>query len=211
MTTSLFKDAAFYSQTFEQINAESKNSIDTQQDRELILLNKTFDNCTFIECDFSQAQFRHCTFVDCVFVRCQLSMVEVSHCKFDEVSFEHCKMLAMDWSKAYWRDLALGAPLSFTGCNLSSNSFYGLSLPKATFNACKLHDVDFREANLAQASFNGSDLLLSLFSNTDLSKASFEQASNYDINLSVNKIKGAVFNRAEAVNLLSSLGIELVD
>ena len=76
---------------------------------------------------------------------------------------------------------------------------------------CKAHDVDFREARLAEASFTYTDFAHSLFHNTDLSGADFTEATNYSIDIQANQIKHAKFSRLEAANLLTHLGIELVD
>lgn len=76
---------------------------------------------------------------------------------------------------------------------------------------CKAHDVDFREGDFSCSNFTYTDLSGSLFSNSNLSGADFSEASNYDINIYQNVIKQAKFSRFEAVRLLDSLEIELVD
>ena len=59
--------------------------------------------------------------------------------------------------------------------------------------------------------FRSLDFANSLFNGTDLSGADFTEAINYQIDVNRNKIKGAKFSRYEAVSLLESLGIELID
>ena len=76
---------------------------------------------------------------------------------------------------------------------------------------CKLHDVDFREADLTDADFHYSDLSFSQFHHSNLSSANFAEATNYSIDINANNVKGARFTRLEALSLLDSLGIELVD
>ena len=170
-----------------------------------------FDNCTFVDCDFYELAFNGSKFSECKFIKCNLSLINVVNCQFSNVEFADCKMLGIDWTKAYWRGLALGLPLAFKNCLINSSSFYGLKLHEILIGDCIAHDVDFREADLTLASFTGTDLSNSLFSNTNLISADFYSATNYDIDLNTNKIDDAKFCRYEAVRLLESLGINLVD
>lgn len=76
---------------------------------------------------------------------------------------------------------------------------------------CKAHNVDFREGDFSNSNFTYTDLSGCFFSNTNLSGADFSEATDYDIDVYQNIIKKAKFSRLEAVRLLSSLEIELVD
>ena len=76
---------------------------------------------------------------------------------------------------------------------------------------CRARDVDFREGDFSQANFTYSDFSGSFFSKTNLSGADFTEATNYDIDVFQNRIEQARFSRFEAVRLLDSLEIELVD
>ena len=71
--------------------------------------------------------------------------------------------------------------------------------------------MDFREGSFCEADFRSTDFANSLFKETDLTGADFTGAVNYRIDVNYNKISRAKFSRYEAVNLLESLGIELVD
>ena len=73
------------------------------------------------------------------------------------------------------------------------------------------HDVDFREADLLQGNFDGTDLSESLFFNTNLSKVDFAGSRNYAISPEKNTLKGAKFSLPEAMSLLFSLDIVLMD
>ncbi|MEI8649833.1 pentapeptide repeat-containing protein [Paraglaciecola sp. Hal342] len=76
---------------------------------------------------------------------------------------------------------------------------------------CKIHDVDFTQASLVKASFRGSELAHTRFHQSDLTKTDFSQAHGYQIDVSQNRVEKARFSRIEALGLLASLGIELVD
>ncbi|MBU2412059.1 MAG: pentapeptide repeat-containing protein [Gammaproteobacteria bacterium] len=192
-------DEAFYGKTFTDL-AMVQESVS----------RKVFESCVFESCDFTEAFFDACTFKDCQFRKCKLTAVNVRNSKFSDVQFYESKVLGVDWTKAYWRGLELGAPLFFKECMVNASSFYDLKLSGIVFEECRAHDVDFREATLSRARFSGTDLTNSLFVNTDLTGADFNGATNYDIDVKKNTIKNAIFCRYEAVSLLTSLGIKLV-
>ncbi len=194
---------------------ESKSEYYNQEFEGLVivqgtLMNAVFENCMFESCDFSESIFDGCTFKDCQFIKCKLTAIRVKNTKFSDVKFYDSKVLGVDWTKAYWRGLDLGAALYFERCLVNVSSFYGLKQSGIVFEECRAHDVDFREAILARGRFSGTDLTNSLFMNCDLSNADFNGAINFDIDVTKNNLKGATFCRYEAVSLLSSLGIKLV-
>lgn len=175
------------------------------------LISTEFDGCTFKSCDFSDATFNRCNFVDCEFVDCNLSNVNLEYSKFSDVSFSESKLIGINWNKATWSRLAFSASIKFYKSIINDSSFYGLSLQDLVLDECKAHNVDFREGDFSNSKFTYSDLSGSLFSNTNLSGADFSEATSYDIDIYRNEIKHAKFTRFEAVRLLDSLEVELVD
>jgi uncharacterized protein YjbI with pentapeptide repeats len=169
-----------------------------------------FDGCSFTECNFSDAAFKRCNFVDCEFLRCNLSLATVDYCRFSDVRFRDSKLIGIDWTKVSWSQFGF-SPLKFFKCLVNDANFYGLALPEIVFEECRAHNVDFREADLSKASFCYTDLSGSLFARTNLSGADFSEATDYDIDIYQNTIKGARFSRFEALRLLDCLDIELVD
>lgn len=170
-----------------------------------------FDGCTFTGCDFSESLFNRCSFRDCCFITCNLSVVKIGYSRFADVAFEHCKVVGVDWTQGQWPRLALGSPLSFKHCVIDASSFYGLQLKDCVIENCHAHDVDFRSADFSGTDFSATDLLNSMFASTKLIGANFFSAINYSIDINNNQIKQARFCRFEAVRLLESLDIELVD
>ncbi len=175
------------------------------------IASKYFEDCSFNDCDFSHVVFDRCKFVDCSFVKCNLSILETAYSKFSDVVFDECKMIGVDWTKASWASFALCSPIKFYKCIINDSTFFGLSLGEIEIEECKAHDVDFREGDFREANFTYTDFANSLFGGTNLSGADFTAATNYRMDIYHNEIKGAKFSRFEAVNLLDSLGIELVD
>ncbi|MCX2982329.1 pentapeptide repeat-containing protein [Halieaceae bacterium IMCC14734] len=173
--------------------------------------DKEFDGCRFIDCDFSGTTFAHCKFLDCNFSGCNLSVAQLEYSKFSEIEFSDCKLIGVDWTRAEWPQLALSSSLVFRNCILNDASFFGLQLAETVLENCKAHDMDLREADFSESNFRGTDFSHSLFHRTNLSGTDFEDAHSFDIDVATNVIQRARFCRAEAVNLLHSLGIELVD
>jgi len=170
-----------------------------------------FEDCSFTECDFTEATFKKCRFIECTFVECNLSVIKIDQSQFTDVAFEHCKLIGVDWTRAMWSQLRLAASLEFKECVLNDSSFFDLNLDELKLVGCKAHDVDFRNGSFCYAKFSFSDFTGSLFGKTDLSGADFTEAVNYDIDVFDNKIDQAKFTKYEAVRLLGSLDIELLD
>ncbi len=190
----------YFTQHFTELNMSEKE-----------ILNTEFDGCTFEACDFSEATFSRCKFTDCRFIKCNLSVVNVGYSKFTDVTFEDSKVIGVDWTKGHWPGFALGSPIEFRRCAINASSFYNMSLKDIVIEECIAHDVDFREADLNNSDFSYTDLSNSSFANTNLTRANFYEATNYTIDVKHNVIKEAKFCRMEALRLLESLGIELLD
>jgi fluoroquinolone resistance protein len=198
--TSLEENTEFWSETFSGLDYSEQE-----------IEEKEFDGCTFNECDFSETTFKRCNFVDCEFNNCNLSVARVEYSKFSDVVFNESKLVGINWTKMTMPRLALSAPIKFYKCIVNDSAFFGLGLPELVLEDCKAHRVDFREGNFSDSNFTYSDLTDCQFAKTNLSGADFSEATNYDIDVLHNSLKGAKFTRFEAVRLLESLEIELVD
>jgi len=172
--------------------------------------NIEFDECIFKKCDLSNSSFRNCIFTGCSFYNCDLSLIKVVNSKISDISFVDCKIIGVDWTKASW-DSLIKKPIKFKTSVINSSSFYGLELEGMKIKECEAIDVDFRETNLNEADFTCTDFKNSIFFNTNLAKVDFSYAKNFNIDIKNNILKGALFSRYEAINLLNSIGIELID
>jgi len=170
-----------------------------------------FEECLFTDCDFSGKEFQHCKFVRCEFIRCNLSLIALPQTKLFGVTFQESKLIGIDWTKIIWAMYHLDFELKFERCILNDSSFFGLTLNELVFDECKLHDVDFREGDFSGSIMNYCDFTHSIFMRTNLQHVDFSESTNYTINVLENRIKGAKFSRFEALSLLDSLDIELVD
>ncbi|MCG7584336.1 pentapeptide repeat-containing protein [Photobacterium sp. OFAV2-7] len=173
--------------------------------------NIEFEDCQFSDCDFSASKFQNCRFINCAFERCNLSLVDFSNTKLFELKFLDSKLVGVDWTKAAWPVYHVDFELNFTRCILNDSSFFGLTLHELVFDECKLHDVDFREGDYTDSSMTYSDFKHSLFMRTKLQGVDFSDSTAYVIDVLENNVRKAKFSRYEALSLLESLGIELVD
>jgi uncharacterized protein YjbI with pentapeptide repeats len=178
---------------------------------DMSLSETEFEACDFIECDFSQSILSHFKWIECTFKRCNLSLIEIPDCRFLNVDFDDCKCVGINWVKANWPEFYPDPGLKFRQCILNDSSFFGLTLHESVFDQCRLHDVDFREADLAGASLTECDMTHSLFMHTNLEQADLTDTFNFNIDVLSNRLQGARFSRYDALNLLESLGIELID
>jgi fluoroquinolone resistance protein len=193
-------ESEYFSKNFREIDFSNQE-----------ITSREFEECHFTECNFSDAIFKDCKLIDCTFAKCNFSNVKLAHSRFVGVNFDECKVIGVDWTRATWSNFSLPAPLKFSQCIINDSSFMGLDLAEIVIEHCKAHDVDFRDGTFIEANFTYTDFSNSLFSNSNLSSVDFSEASNYDIDIHSNIIKGAKFSSHEAVRLLNSLEIELVD
>jgi len=196
--------------TFEHSDYFSNRFCDSDLSRQKIS-NIEFEDCIFESCDFSSAILQNCRFIDCQFIRCNLSLVNLGYSRFNQVAFIESKLVGINWGNVTWPIYTLSSPIKFSHCILNDSTFIGLSLTELVMEHCKAHDVDFRDADLGHATLNHSDFSHARFGNSNLTNVDFTDAVNYDIDLMTTRLTGAKFCRFEAVTLLESLGIELVD
>ena len=149
-----------------------------------------YENCRFINCNFTENNLSKITFIDCVFEGCNLSTANISGTSFQDIQFINCKMLGLHFEDCNPFLLSM----SFDHCILNLCSFYKLKLKESRFNNCSLQEADFTEADLSGAVFNESNFAGAKFDHTNLEKADLRTAVQYSINPSVNKIKKAKFS-----------------
>ncbi|WP_299005171.1 pentapeptide repeat-containing protein [uncultured Shewanella sp.] len=170
-----------------------------------------FEGCTFNDCDFNEAAFKNCKFIHCQFNRCNMSVVRWLYTELFDMNFIECKLIGVDWTQADWPTFRRDPELTFKHSMLNGASFFGLVLQGVVFDSCQLRDVDFREGDFSNAKITHCDLFQSLFMGTQLRSVDFTDSVHFDINILNNTLTHAKFSRFEALNLLQSLGIILVD
>jgi fluoroquinolone resistance protein len=194
------KQSEYFDQRFEKLELP-----------EQVIIESVFENCTFLSCNLSEGHFQNVKFCDCTFENCNLSNIKIKGCSFHTVEFIKSKIVGVNWCEATWPTIKLSCPIHFSECDLSHSTFLGLNLRDIKLTRCRIHDVDFREADLTYANLTYSDFSRSLFMNSNLTEADFSYAESYRINLQYNKVTRAKFMLPEAVGLLYGLDIELID
>ena len=196
----IHSDQEYYDQTFEKVHLMPGEIITAE-----------FTDCKFVGCEFESVAFIGCKFSNCIFRECNLNMVRVLESSFPGTRFEQSRLAGIDWTRGSWSRLTLNQPDGFFGCVISHSTFIRLECSGIQIKDCVAHDVDFREADLSRANFEGTDLSKSLFDNTNLSRADLSDAKNYQIDPVKNTLKAAKFSLPEAMALLYSMDIEMVD
>ncbi|WP_027418300.1 pentapeptide repeat-containing protein [Crocinitomix catalasitica] len=164
-----------------------------------------YELCIFNNCDFLNADLMEIKFIDCEFNDCNFSGANISNTAFQSVKFEGCKMLGLHFEYAN----PFGMSFSFSHCQLNHSSFYKLKLPRITINFCNLEGVDFTEATLIGADFGASDFKMARFDRTNVEKSDFRGATNYQIDVENNRIKGSKFNLDEVSGLLTKYNLKI--
>jgi len=172
-----------------------------------VIANEFYD-CTFVRCRFNETTFRMCRFVNCTFKNCDLSLMHVPGSSFSETAFEDSKVVGVDWTEASWRFLS---SISFLRCMINYSIFTDMDLHGTRIERCVAEEVDFRGTNLTGANLSHTDFFESFFKHTVLDEADFSHARNYKIDVNLNKLKGAKFMLPDAIALLRSLDIVLVE
>jgi len=184
------------------------NNLHLQSER---ILSSQFFDCVFSDCAFAESVFQKCRFVNCAFQGCDLSLAQVPESIFFTTRFEDSKIIGVNWAQADWPGSGLGKPITFIKSAISHCTFIGLSLKGIQIKDSIAIDVDFREADLSRADFSGTDLSESMFKDTNLTESDLSQARNYDIDPGQNVLQGAKFSLPEAMSLLYSMDIILID
>lgn len=169
------------------------------------LAGEEFEDCTFINCDFSESDLSDTRFTDCKFIDCNLSMTKVNRAGMRNVTFLNCKVVGVDFSRC----LPLLFAVSFEKCSLDYSIFIKNKLKKTRFKECSIREADFTEADLTGASFDNCDLSNTVFRRTNLSQADFKTSRNYTINLEMNTVRKAKFSFPGIAGLLSQYDIVL--
>ena len=175
------------------------------------ILSSEFFDCVFSDCSFAESIFQKCRFVNCAFQKCDLSLAQVPESIFFTTRFEESKIIGVNWAQADWPGSGLGKPITFIKSAISHCTFIGLSLKGIQIKDSIAIDVDFREADLSRADFSGTDLSESMFKDTNLTESDLSQARNYDIDPGQNVLQGAKFSFPEAMSLLYSMDIILIN
>lgn len=164
-----------------------------------------YENCTFKNCNFYNADLSNFIFRECTFDGCDLSMVTFKNTTLNDIRFLNSKIMGVQFQECNSFLLSFG----FENCIVKLSVFYKLKLKKIKFANCNLQETDFTEADLMNATFDNCDLYRAVFYNTNLEKADFRSSFNYSFDPERNRIKKARFSRLGIAGLLDKYNIEI--
>ncbi|MCK5884386.1 MAG: pentapeptide repeat-containing protein [Bacteriovoracaceae bacterium] len=161
-----------------------------------------FLGCEFIGLDLSEISLRGAKFIECNFLKCNLSNCNITNASLRDIEFKSCKLLGVNWgsAKSFF-------DLKVCDSNLDYCIFNNTNIQGALFKGSMLRHCEFAEAKICKATFDDCDLEAALFHHTNLEQADFREARNYFIDVSNNRVKGALFSLPGALSLFSPLGI----
>ena len=162
-----------------------------------------YENCKFINCNFSEVNLSGINFLDCYFDGCNMGMAKLGKTGFRNIQFTGCKLLGLHFDHCN----TIGLEMQFDNCILNLSSFYQLKLKCIVFKNSILHEVDLAAADLSNAVFDNCDLKGAMFESTIIEHADFRTAYNYSIDPAKNKIKKAKFSMAGLIGLLDKYDI----
>ncbi|KAB2808605.1 pentapeptide repeat-containing protein [Phaeocystidibacter luteus] len=165
----------------------------------------TYEACTFIECDFTDADLSDITFVECDFISCNLSNVKIVDTQFQEVKFSGCKILGLP----FHRCKSMLFSVQFQECRLELCGFNGMTLSGTPFVDCQLIETDFSGTDARGCTFAGTSFDRCVFDDTQLDKSDFRKTSGLQLNPEFNSIQGALFNPGGLAGLLTKYGLKV--
>ncbi|MDA3940089.1 MAG: pentapeptide repeat-containing protein [Spirochaetia bacterium] len=180
---------------------EIANEDFTKQD----LSGKVFYNCDFRGCNFTQAILSSSDFESCSFIDCNFTNPIIVQTKFIDVKYEKCKLMGLN----FYLCSQFAFDVTFDECLISNCNFGQMKMKSSKFTKCEIIESYFQDTFLEGATFEGSNFKGTLFHNTNLEKASFCNASGYNIDPTVNRIRKAKFTVPDVLNLLNTFNIEI--
>lgn len=165
-----------------------------------------YELCYFVRQNMRGIDLSNVKFIECTFLDCDLSNAIIGETAFQEVTFENCKMLGLRFNYAS----SFLLQLRFKHCQLDFCDFSQLNLAQINFGESSLSEANFTEANLSEANFSACQLDRAIFQLTNLSGADFRTAQNIDIDPENNQMRKAKFSIYELAGLLRKHGLDVV-
>lgn len=136
------------------------------------LAGKTFRQCRFMQCDFSQATLENCTFEKCIFI-----ITDFTRATWHNVKMSHCTLQEVVLTESHLYDVV------FDNVTMETLQGQGLQLENSQLEYCL-----FNQGTLNQSCFNACSIINGMFDGTVLNGARFLQG----------RLDASVFNRCLA-------------
>lgn len=163
--------------------------------------------CSFVDCDLSEASFRGSQLADCRFEGCELSLVDLTDSVLQSVELDTCRLTGVNFAAV--RRLPIVPEARLTDCDLSFTSFRELDLTSWSFEGCRFNEAEFVRCELKAVSFANADLTRCIFQRNDLAEADLRGARGYVISPLDNNLRAMRVSLPEALGLLGAIGVEV--
>ena len=174
-----------------------------------VLREVEYNDCTFKNCRWDGVRIENCSFLSCTFEHCTWSGVVFSFSQMSDAWFSGCAFRSVAWGGLQGRSALVQPFGKAERCEFRYNEFSGMTLTRFDFSSCRFGDCTFDDCKLAGADFRGVPLGRTQFSRCDLEKADFREATDYAIDPTDNRLRGARFSFPDVVALLSGFGLKI--
>lgn len=174
-----------------------------------VLEDAEFVDCIFVNCALEDCSVDRCSFIECKFINCNIISLKSKYSYVKYAEFEKCNLIGIHWNELLPDGRIIEPIRKLSHNTLKYNIFINLKFMRFDFSQNIIQDSTFEECDLRECSFKGDRLERTHFSNCDLRKSDFREASEYQIDITSNKLKGAYFSFPEVINLLSVLEIKI--
>ena len=164
---------------------------------------RTFENCTFLKCDFSYANLSNLTFINCVMEGCNLSLMKIGNTGIQDVDFIDCKITGVNFSDSSNFSLSV----SFIKCVMDYSIWNKKKIKGTKFTDCSLAEAAFNECDLTNAVFSKCNLNRTIFNRSILKGADFSTAYNFNIDPENNTMTKAKFSADSLSGLLTKFNL----
>lgn len=170
--------------------------------------NTEFSDCVFENCRISECTFENCAFSECTFIGCTVISPHIGADVSVSLAYlKDCSIVGGKWSESL---SSVFSPIDKAeNCQFKYNEFLKLNFKKLDFRSSAFSGCSFNECTLAEANFALCELTETEFIGCDLRKTDFRGAYGYLINLTENRVRGAIFSAGEAARLLTAFGVKI--
>lgn len=173
------------------------------------LENMEFFDCTFENCTLENCLIDRCIFAECKFIHCNVVSIQSKYSQIKYAEFEKCNLIGVHWNELLSAGRIADPIRKVKHTILKYNTFMGMKFIRFDFSKNVMQDSMFEECDLRECSFKGNVLERTQFLNCDLRKADLREATEYQIDIQTNKLKGARFSFPEVIALLKVLEIKI--
>lgn len=169
--------------------------------------DKNFEDCTFIQCDFSRISLDFFKFEHCSFEECNLSNLRFNQTSFQECEFTECKLTGVSFESI--NPFLFG--IKCRNCDLSYAYFAQNDLRRSYFIQCNFLGAQFVEVRAQNVDFSGCNFEGTVFDHSNLEEANLVNTSNLSMNIGSNKVTGMKINQYNLAGLLGSYQLDIIE